>query len=118
VSEAQDPPLRLTIEGLRWMGDEWKPTGTSATVDIHGTDTGDGAEILRLLRAHLARRLQMLWAGVSLDLDALDFDSPNAPTESDMMNLEAKARIVLNAIEGLRELAPEVMADDDEGGEP
>lgn len=117
MTEAQDPPLRLTIEGLRWMGDEWKPTGTSATVDILGTDTGDGAEILRLLRAHLARRLQMLWFGVSADLDALDFDSPNAPTESDMIALEAKTRIVLNAIEGLRELAPEILAEGDDDGD-
>lgn len=113
MSELQDPPLRMTIEGMRWLGDEWKSTGTSAAVELYATDTGDCAEILRLLRSHLAHRLDMLSQGLLLNIQALDFDAPNAPTESDMRGIEAIARTVLTTIEGLRELAPEVVDEDE-----
>ncbi len=113
-TELHDPPLRVTVEGMRWDGENFTPTGTSATFDLHGTDSGDAAQVLRLLRSHLATRLRMRSALLAMTLEEHDFDAPNAPTEHDVGRLEEHARSVLNAIEALRELSAEVIDDDEE----
>ena len=38
TSELHDPPLRITVEGLRWDGESWERSGNWATFEMHGTD--------------------------------------------------------------------------------
>lgn len=116
MSEYQDPPLRLSIEALRWMGDEWESTGEKpAPFDLWGTDSdSDSAEILRLLRRAASQRLQVQLLALITGHDGLEFDSPNAPTESDLDGLIQHATHVLESLRALKQLAPELIDDADE----
>lgn len=117
MTEYQDPPLRFTIDGLRWMGDEWEPTGfPPVPFDVWSTDADeDSSAILRGLRKIAARRLAMSLLALSAGHQALDFDAPNAPTEDDMQELITHAEHVLINLRALKQLAPEVI--DDDGGD-
>jgi hypothetical protein len=115
-SDFQEPPLRLTVEGMRWMGDGFEPVGTSGVVDLYGTDVGgqDAATVLRALRRILAQRLALVIAVLSVSFADLDFDAPNAPTEEDVIELLGHAQRIVADLEALRELSPEVVDDDDD----
>lgn len=118
MADYQDPPLRLRIEGMRWMGDAFEPVGTSAEVTLYGTDSDeDAVAILRHLRAHVAQRLDLTIPALALLYGELDFTAPNAPTEQDVEPLVGHARRLLADLEALRELAAEVVDDDDDEGD-
>jgi hypothetical protein len=116
MSEYQDPPLRLSIEALRWMGDEWESTGEiPAPFDLWSTDSdSDSAAILRLLRRAASQRLHLSLLALAAGHGALEFDSPNAPTESDLDELVQHATHVLENLRVLKQLAPEVLDDEAE----
>lgn len=121
MAEYHDPPLRLTIEGLRWLGDTWGSWGEPAgEIDLLSTDTptDEAAQILRLLRTVAVRRLRMQFTALGLGLEALDFDSPNAPTEHDVQPLIDHATAVLGSLNVLKNLAAEIVDDDDGEGDP
>lgn len=116
MADYQDPPLRLTIEGLRWMGDEFEPLGTSGVMSLYGTDSDeDSSAVLRALRRILARRLSLSTPGLAVTFSALDFDAPNAPTEDDVNDLIGIAERIVDDLRALKELSPEVIDDDDDG---
>lgn len=108
--ELQEPPLRITVAGMRWYGDEWKVEGDGATIDFHGTDGTDGpAELLSVLRALTVKRVQALLTVLALTWDGLDWDRPDSPIESDLDQLVAQVDGVSEAIYVLRELAPQLI---------
>jgi hypothetical protein len=113
-SDFQEPPLRLTVEGMRWMGDEFEPVGTSGVVSLYGTDVGgeDASTVLRALRRILAQRLRLLIPVLAVSFGDLDFDAPNAPTEDDVSELLGHAERIVEDLRALRELSPEVIDDD------
>lgn len=116
MSDYQDPPLRLAVAGLRWLGDQWQTVGDEpAQLDLHGTDNDDDqATILRALRRIAAGRLDMNLLALAAGREALDFDAPNAPTEDDMRGLVQHAESVLGALRALVQLAPELIPEDDD----
>lgn len=116
MTEYIDPPLRLTVEGLRWLGDEFTSTGDgSAGIDLLSTDADeDAVAVLRALRRIAAKRLWMALAAASISQDALDFDAPNAPTEDNLKELTGHIKRALAAAEVLTHLAPEI----DDGDDP
>jgi hypothetical protein len=121
MSEYQDPPLRLQIQGMRWLGDDFKPVGPAASMDLYATDTDeDSTTALRALRRLLVKRLQLSIPLLSVHFADLDFEAPNFPTEIDLDGLVQHAERIVDDLRALRELASEVVPDDDDdgGGEP
>lgn len=117
-AENVEPGLRLSIEALRFDGDGFAATGEGAAgIDLHGTDHGEQAEVLRLLRSIAAGRARYMSSTVAVLLDQLDFDAPNHPTEDDIEAILAPAERLLGALRALKHLAPETLADDEEGGD-
>lgn len=114
MSEIEEPPLRLTIQGLRWLGEEFEPVGEAVPFDLFSTDAGDSATILRLLRQNALMRADMSLLGVSAKRESLDFNSPNHPTEEDLDEMLQHAERLLAALRVLRELSPEVVPDDED----
>jgi hypothetical protein len=122
MSEYQDPPLRLLIQGLRWDGEDWSTrlaTDEPIEFRLHGTDSeGDEQTVLRALRSDAVRRFAMHIFGLVGAWDALDFDRPDWPTTADLSRLVEKADTVATLARVLRELAPEIIDDDDDDDEP
>lgn len=116
MAEYHDPPLRLAIEGLRWMGVDWQSAGDkAAALDVYGTDTDeDAVAVLRALRRIAARRLDMALMALAAERDSLDFDAPNAPTENDLASMVDYAEKALAALMALKQLAPEVIGEDED----
>jgi hypothetical protein len=120
MSELHEPPLVLSVEAKRWMGDEWKTIGEgAATIEIHSTDQGEtnGGQLIRLLRATVNERLKILIPMLLVTYEHLDWEAPNPPTEADLGRLVARAERVTEALRVLKQLAPEVIQDDDEDGD-
>lgn len=120
MSELHDPPLVLSVEAMRWMGDEWKPNGEgAASIKIHSTDNGEalGGQLIRLLRATVNERLKILIPMLHLTYEHLDWDAPNPPTEDDLAQLVAQGECVVEALRVLKQLAPEVIDDDEDDDE-
>ena len=115
MSDFQEPPLRLTVAGLRWGGEDWEPEGTSGTISLYGTDYSDEEiAVLRSLRGIAVQRVTMNIASLALRFDGLDFDAPNAPTTDDVKPLIESAEHLTEALRVLTELSPEVLPDEDE----
>lgn len=120
MGEYQDPPLRLTIQGLRWLSDEWESwTGDTPEFSLHGTDIAGSvaAEVLGALRREAVLRLDMWLLRLVEGRAALDFEAPNWPTETDLASLIKEAEGVAEILRVLRELAPEIVDDDDDDPE-
>lgn len=119
MGELHDPPLRLTIDGLRWAGGDqadagsWESNGTPGTVSFFGTDHDeDSIALLRLLRRMLVKRTGHMITVLAVRFDALDWDAPNPPTTSDLSGLVALLDTLGDQFRALHELAPEVIDDD------
>jgi hypothetical protein len=121
TSESPKPPLRLTIEGLRWLGEDFESTGeTPATLDLMDTDSADSeaGQIHDLMWTMLVRHAVLALEGVGVLWNALDFTAPNRPTETDIEGVVERTERALGAMRALKQLAPEVIeGDDDEGDE-
>jgi hypothetical protein len=116
MSELHDPPLRITVEGLRWMGEEWEIIEPGASIHFHNTASGDlkGGQLIRLMREAVYERVPLLLGLLVTTWESLDFDAPNPPTEDDLRQLVAQTERLREAFAVLKQLAPEVLPDDDE----
>lgn len=116
--ELQEPPLRITVAGLRWYGEDWVAESHGATIDFHSTDRPDGCdELLRVLRALAVKRANVLMALLGLTWEALDWDRPDSPMEADLEQLVAQLRSLGEVVAVLRELAPQLIKDEDDADE-
>lgn len=118
-TELTEPPLRLTIEGLRWTGEEFDRMGDEpAGLTLHGTDGGSTeGQILRLLRSHASGNLSIQIGLAYMTHDRLDFDAPNGPTEDDIGDLIGHLERALATAKVLKQLAPEITIEHPEDDE-
>lgn len=115
--ELQEPPLRITVAGMRWYGDDWKVESEGATMDFHSTDNIEATgELLQVLRKLAVKRANALMAVLGLTWEALDWDRPDAPMEADMGQLVFQGESLLEALRVLRELAPQLIEPQTETG--